>query len=173
MAIELGLHSSSSYIALRGSKQAEERQRVFWTAYILEITLAYNLGRPPSISEEHITVALPKSLEGCATSTLHIHHRQIQHRLISRVYGANRRSLDIEAQAEITFLQRALDDWKTDLANLSDDTFTPYSHSYAFKHNIWFSSTDFHPATGFACITARHSFYTELAHSAQIRLSNQ
>lgn len=47
MAIELGLHSSSNNPVLCGARETETRQRVFWTAYILEITLAYNLGRPP------------------------------------------------------------------------------------------------------------------------------
>lgn len=130
MAIELGLHSSSNNPVLCGARETETRQRVFWTAYILEITLAYNLGRPPSIGEEHITIALPNQSATGMTSILHIKHRQIQHRLISKVYSANAKATRLEAQAQIASLQGELDNWKTEMSSLIDEDFAPYSHEY-------------------------------------------
>ncbi|KAF2010258.1 hypothetical protein BU24DRAFT_496998 [Aaosphaeria arxii CBS 175.79] len=130
MAIELGLHSSSNYSTVKYGTQAEERKRAFWTAYILEITLAYNLGRPPSIGEEHITTALPYQSNAIMTSALHTKHRRIQNCIISRVYGAKHRTTFTEAQRDIAHLQQELDDWKAELSNLSEDTLAPYSHHF-------------------------------------------
>jgi hypothetical protein len=126
IAIELGLHSSSSYTTQQERGEAEVGRRTFWTAYVLEITLAYNLGRPFSIGEEHITAVLPDHSTMGKTSTLHIKHRRIQHRLISKVYGANRDATGIEAQTELALLQNELDDWRTEPSTLSDDAFARY-----------------------------------------------
>ena len=126
IAIELGLHGSSSYTTHQDTGEAEVGRRTFWTAYVLEITLAYNLGRPASIGEEHITAALSTHSTTGETSTLHIKHRRIQHRLISKVYGANRDVTGIEAQTELALLQNQLNEWRTELSALSDDVFAHY-----------------------------------------------
>jgi hypothetical protein len=126
IAIEQGLHSSSSYVIHQDTGQAEVGRRTFWTAFVLEITLAYNLGRPPSIGEEHITAALPTQPTTGMTSILHIKHRQIQHRLISKVYGSKRDATGIDAQTEFVLLQNQLDEWRTELSALSDDVFAYY-----------------------------------------------
>ncbi|UKZ69642.1 uncharacterized protein TrAtP1_010647 [Trichoderma atroviride] len=57
MAVEIGLHCTDEVSdAPDGAK--DQRNRVFWTIYAIEISLAYNLGRPPSIAEDHIAKSL-------------------------------------------------------------------------------------------------------------------
>ena len=96
----------------------ESRNRVFWTAYAIEITISYNLGRPPSISDEHITANYPTYSEQTALAVQHIKHRRIQSRIISQIYcgalAAGHKTAE-EQQQLITKLQTELDDWKVDV----------------------------------------------------------
>lgn len=117
MAIEIGLHQSSCTLQVAQS-EAEERNRAFWTAYIIEIILAYNLGRPPSIAEEHITANLPDNFSTTEVCLHHIRHRQIQGRIIAKVYGAARKQQDLSEaykQDVISGLQAELDNWRMSL----------------------------------------------------------
>jgi hypothetical protein len=122
MAIEIGLHQSSSTLQVTKS-EADERDRVFWTCYIIEIILAYNLGRPPSM-----TVCLH-----------HIRHRRIQGRIIAKVYGAAPTHQDlseIEKQDVISGLQAELDHWKMSLPeafDLSPTSGYPSRYHYASR----------------------------------------
>jgi len=76
-----------------------ERSRVFWTAYSIEISLAYNLGRPPSIGEEHITARLPVvNSRDLSFGLHHIKHRRIQSRIVSQVYNARSRDREVSLQ---------------------------------------------------------------------------
>lgn len=113
----MGLHYTP-----RGSQtreNIEERNRAFWVAYSIEITLAYNLGRPPSISQEHITAQLPTvDSADVALGVHHIKHRQIQSRIVSQVYyGRSRDDSDAveNQQAPIAKLQSELDEWRASL----------------------------------------------------------
>lgn len=122
MAIEIGLHQSSSTLQVTES-EADERNRVFWTAYIIEIVLSYNLGRPPSIGEEHITANLPDTSSTMAICLHHTRHRQIQGRVIARVYGAARRQQglsEVDKQDVISGLQAELDYWRMSLPEAFD-----------------------------------------------------
>jgi hypothetical protein len=92
-----------------------ERNSVFWTAYTIEISLSYNLGRPFSIGEEHITAELPAHSSATSFGILHIKHRQIQARIVSKVYGGAVRteeSSDDARHGVITRLQSRLDSWR-------------------------------------------------------------
>ncbi|KAJ4988028.1 C6 transcription factor [Stagonosporopsis vannaccii] len=127
LAVELGLHSSVHQSKLTDTAR-EERKRIFWTAYSLEISLAYNLGRPPSIGEEHITVELPTSSGKNAASLLHFKHRRIQSRIVAKVYGANcgvSNITDVQAQ-----LQQELNEWKEEVSTLRHDDLIAYPHSF-------------------------------------------
>jgi hypothetical protein len=113
---------------------AESRNRVFWTAYAIEITVSYNLGRPPSISDEHITAEYPEYSVETALATLHIKHRRIQGRIISQVYcgtlSAVHKTLE-EQQGLIARLQIELDDWKADTDTLcSPGDKSPYPQRF-------------------------------------------
>ncbi|KAL3964903.1 hypothetical protein ACCO45_001907 [Purpureocillium lilacinum] len=112
-AIEIGLH----YAPRDGQavdRDMAERSRVFWTAYSIEISLAYNLGRPPSIGEEHITARLPVvNSRDLSFGLHHIKHRRIQSRIVSQVYNARSRDREVslqERQGFIASLQAELDD---------------------------------------------------------------
>lgn len=130
MAIEIGLHHAPKSWQTP-SKELDRRSRVFWTAYALEISLAYNLGRPPSIGEEHITSSLPGNASDTYLAIQHIKHRQIQSRIVSQVYcGTNmaaKKSAD-ERQAVIARLQGELDEWRSSLIRATPrlDTDAPY-----------------------------------------------
>lgn len=115
-AVEIGLHHSSKQCGV-SEDDAESRNRVFWTAYAIEITISYNLGRPPSISDEHITADYPTLSGETALAIQHIKHRRIQGRIISRVYcgalAAGHKTVE-EQQEVIVRLQTELDDWNVD-----------------------------------------------------------
>ncbi|KAG9828035.1 hypothetical protein KCU63_g15464, partial [Aureobasidium melanogenum] len=117
MAVELGLHQSYNSVHITDT-EADARNRVFWTAYIIEILLAYNLGRPPSIGEEHITAKLPVTPSNMPISIHHIKHRQIQGRIVACVYGAAQRqqgSSEEHRHAVLSKLQAELDEWRDSL----------------------------------------------------------
>ena len=114
--MEIGLHHLPTNSGI-SEDDVERRNRVFWTAYAIEITISYNLGRPPSISEEHITAEYPVCSKETALAIQHIKHRRIQSRIISQVYcGALAVGCKIadERQQLISRLQIELDDWKVD-----------------------------------------------------------
>ena len=116
------------------NKEIDKRSRVFWTAYAIEITLAYNLGRPPSIGYQHITARLPGDLGDAALGVRHIKHRQIQSQIVSQVYyGTSHgdvRSLE-EQQKVISNLQSDLDTWMASIStpNAAEGT-TAYPRKY-------------------------------------------
>ncbi|KAL1897621.1 hypothetical protein Sste5346_003927 [Sporothrix stenoceras] len=123
MAMEIGLHHeprqpvapSPEYENVR-----DQRRRVFWTAYVIDISLAYNLGRPPSIGEEHITVRLPHMTKDSALGIHHVRHRQIQSRIVSHVYAGGRVAMSGTADATqtITRIQGELEAWRGELPSV-------------------------------------------------------
>jgi hypothetical protein len=95
--------------------------------------LAYNLGRPPSIGEEHITARLPVNDSRDMSFALHhLKHRQIQSRIVSQIYYCRERGVSHEKQDQlITSLQAELDDWRTTLQDICPrDSNTAYPHRY-------------------------------------------
>jgi hypothetical protein len=113
MAVEIGLHHDPKRW-YASDQHVDQRRRVFWTAYAIEVTLAYNLGRPPSISHEHITTKLPAQTDDVQLGVLHIKHRQIQGKIMSKMYAVSSRE-DVtweERQSVITELQADLEQWR-------------------------------------------------------------
>ncbi|KAJ4535815.1 hypothetical protein HRR77_007759 [Exophiala dermatitidis] len=119
MAVELGLHCSHRNWRIT-EDDIDRRNRVFWTAYVIETTLAYNLGRPPSIVNDHITAKLPICLGEGGLAVHHVRHRMIQNKIISSVYFTNpAQPPDHESRCRIIRdLQAELDDWKTRLGEI-------------------------------------------------------
>ena len=119
MAIEIGLHHDSKRW-FPSEKHIEQRRRVFWTAYAIEVTLAYNLGRPPSISLEHITTKLPNDVPDAQLGILHIRHRQIQGKIISKMYqvSSNDYTTWNQRQSLLAELQSDLDQWRTSISQV-------------------------------------------------------
>ncbi|PSN59775.1 hypothetical protein BS50DRAFT_507798 [Corynespora cassiicola Philippines] len=141
MAIELGLHTPSRASRLPDSEK-EQRKSIFWTIYAMEINLAYNLGRPPSLGEEHITTDLPIASSATCFSTHHIKHRQIQGRIISQVYAANKSARNTtETDVVIARLQEELDEWRLSIPNptkLENATSYPYDFWIRLYHGTSF-----------------------------------
>ncbi|KIW17131.1 hypothetical protein PV08_04322 [Exophiala spinifera] len=117
MTLELGLHC---FHVRTPNHDSDRRNRVFWTMYVIEISLAYNLGRPPSIVNDHITAPLPVSTDKSALALHYIRHRQIQNKLIALVYRTNppKGLSSADGARIIQDLQAELDDWKTQLQQL-------------------------------------------------------
>lgn len=131
MAIETGLHSSQRNSTVSDIEK-DRRSRVFWSAYILEITLAYNLGRPPGISNDWITATLPE-LEDYESAALYlIRHRLIQNKIITAVYCTNTpdRIQNQDAVLTIQRLQSELDQWHLTLQEAANQIHGPYTLRY-------------------------------------------
>lgn len=131
-AVEIGLHHLAK--SPNVPEHGDVYNRVFWTAYAIEITIAYNLGRPPSIGEEHITAELPLQSSETALAIQHIKHRQIQGRIISQVYCGASPSEQKTAEKRsilVNKIQIELDDWRSaiDVLYSSGDQ-SPYPHRY-------------------------------------------
>lgn len=129
-AVEIGLHYSLTG-RQTSTADSDDSNRVFWTAYAIEISLAYNLGRPPSISQEHITARLPTvSSSATALGVHHIRHRQIQARIVSQVYYGNcdeDENIQSTRQIRVTRLQSELDEWRLALSDIcSGEDSGPY-----------------------------------------------
>ncbi|KAL7917604.1 hypothetical protein ACQKWADRAFT_28468 [Trichoderma austrokoningii] len=128
MAVETGLHCTlETNNASEGA--SDQRNRIFSTIYTIDTSLAYNLGRPPSIGEKHIASALTKE---SVTSLHYIRHRQIQNRIIAQVYGINSttRNMSIEKkQLLVLDLQKELNEWQL---NIPVDSRDNVSYPYRF-----------------------------------------
>lgn len=137
MAVEKGLHCTlEASDAPDGAK--DQRNRVFWTIYAIEISLAYNLGRPPSIGEDHIASALPKPTNENLTSLHHMRHRQLQSRIVTQIYGINSctRNMPVDKkELLISDLQKELDEWQANIpADSRDDE--PYPYRFAITTSL-------------------------------------
>lgn len=136
MAIEIGLHHAPKPWQA-SDQESDQKNRVFWTAYAIEISLAYNLGRPPSIGDEHITAKLPKYAEETALGIHHINHRQIQSRIVSQVYCSANKSGHVtqEDGSRIIFnLQNDLNKWRDNLPTFAQSNgASPYPYRCASK----------------------------------------
>ena len=129
MALELGLHSNSRQWRI-SANAIEERNRIFWTAFAIETTLAYNLGRPPSISEDFVSADLPLLTGETALALRHIEHRRIQSSIVGSVYCLTPRTRSLPPQERmqiIAQIQERLDEWMSSLheawPSLSDSAY--------------------------------------------------
>ncbi|KAL7893521.1 fungal-specific transcription factor domain-containing protein [Trichoderma sp. SZMC 28014] len=141
MAVELGLHCTSeasdvSHVA------KDQRSRVFWSIYAIETSLAYNLGRPPSIGECHIASPLPISTNETLTSLHYVRHRQLQSRIVAKVYGINSSTQNMQIEEKkllILDLQKELDEWQANIpADSRKDASYPYSYWNRLYHGTSF-----------------------------------
>lgn len=69
MAVILGLHVNIHVSQLPDPVLREHRNRVFWTAFILDRLWACKLGCPPAVQDEDIQVDLPTDLAPPTTTT--------------------------------------------------------------------------------------------------------
>jgi hypothetical protein len=85
MAVETGLHRDPKRWHT-SEQQVDQQRRISWTAYAIEVTLAYNFGHLPSIGHENITSKLPDEIDNVRLGVFYIRHRQNQGRIMSRMY---------------------------------------------------------------------------------------
>jgi len=116
MATELGLHRDGRRWNLT-EEQIERRSRVFWVTYVMEVTVAFNYGRPPSIAYYAIDVPFPRETPQTVMPIYTMRQRLLQGRVIEELYsfkpnfGPNlNRSATVlvELQAELDALHFAL-----------------------------------------------------------------
>ncbi|KZF21948.1 hypothetical protein L228DRAFT_268457 [Xylona heveae TC161] len=132
LAIELGLHRHIDSWKFTAD-ESELRRRVFWTTYAIEITLAFNLGRPASISFEDADVPFPKATEDMIMPVHHIRHRQIQEQMLFQVYRGRKDNAFPTTEAResvLSTLQKKLDRWHQDLHDLHSRSTSPYPVEY-------------------------------------------
>ncbi|EAU37937.1 predicted protein [Aspergillus terreus NIH2624] len=132
LAIELGLHRHNDNWKL-SEDELDLRRRVFWTTYAIEITLAFNLGRPASISFEDADAPFPKATEDMIMPIHHFRHRQIQEQMLSQVYRGRKRNIPTsteETQLILDKLQDQLDRWHLELYELHRQSTSPYPVEY-------------------------------------------
>lgn len=157
MAVEIGLHCTPGASDL-SDEAKDQRNRVFWTIYAIEISLAYNLGRPSSIGDDHIASTLPKSTNENLSSLHHVRHRQIQSRIVAQIYGITNstRKMSVEKkQLLILDLQKDLDEWQVNIpVNSQYEVAYPYRFVKITLLNI-FICADSIKATGIAFIMAQ------------------
>ncbi|KAL7907628.1 fungal-specific transcription factor domain-containing protein [Trichoderma velutinum] len=133
MAVETGLHCTPK-TSNQSDSAKDESNRLFWTIYVVEISLAYNLGRPPSIGEEHIASELPRPSNENLLSLHHIRHRQIQSRVVAQIYSVNNRNRNMsteQTQMLVSNLQQELDEWRLNIPLIPhSEGIYPYPYSY-------------------------------------------
>ncbi|KAL7941282.1 fungal-specific transcription factor domain-containing protein [Trichoderma barbatum] len=142
MAIEMGLHYTPKTNNHSDSAKGQ-RSRIFWTIYAIEISLAYNLGRPPSIGAEHIAVELPEPLNENLLSLHHIRHRQIQSKVVTQIYGVNHQTRNMtteQKQILISSVQEELDKWRTNIP-VSPHSGGVHPYPYCYWDRLYHGTT--------------------------------
>lgn len=168
MAVEIGLHHDPKRWYM-SEQHMNQRRRVFWTAYAIEVTLAYNLGRPPSISPEQITTRLPSDTSDIYLGILHIKHRQIQGKIMSRMYqiSSGEGVTWDQRQSLIAELQIDLDEWRASIPQTDASVVSPHPSWLVYLHSRCESMILMPtPATGTDSIIQQPSSSTEPARSA-------
>lgn len=97
------------------------------------MTLAFNLGRPPCISYEDADAPLPKATADMAMPIHHIQHRQIQEKMLVRVYRRRKHTAFTVSEAKQSVmgdLQDQLDRWHQELYQLHAQSTSPYPVEY-------------------------------------------
>ncbi|KAK9237014.1 fungal-specific transcription factor domain-containing protein [Lipomyces kononenkoae] len=108
LAIELGLHRHSDNWKL-SADESDLRRRVFRTTYAIEITLAFNLGRPASIYFEDADAPFPNAIEDMIMPIHHFRHRQIQEQMLSQVYRGRKSNMSTSAEENQFILDKLQD----------------------------------------------------------------
>lgn len=96
--------------------------------------LAYNLGRPPSIGDEHITIPLPAETSNTLSSCHYIKHRRIQSKILHNVYRANSsgEALSTEQRQKVLAdLQSELEEWRAQISTSESQARESYPYRFA------------------------------------------
>ncbi|KAF4494145.1 transcription activator acu-15 [Fusarium agapanthi] len=167
----------------------ERRKRIFWTAYMLERSVARTMGRPHSISDRDIDVALPANIDDeldtdeailaaivesnqhpaqitALTPAIHIFRlQQIDSKISHTVCRVDKDVSEIKPQ-KVTFLRQALEEWKaaipqTDPGNKPHPYLTTDYHMIQYHKAIILLNLPFLPS-----LTPLSPTFHEIVHSA-------
>lgn len=104
LAISLGLHKARPYPSLMEEEMAK---RAFWSLYNLDRLIASTLGRPLGISDDDISVGLPRELNedgleapGASTMTIPLQVIRLR-RIFSRIYHYRKSSFLLSALSSL------------------------------------------------------------------------
>ncbi|OAL23373.1 hypothetical protein AYO22_06423 [Fonsecaea multimorphosa] len=151
-----GLHRKTNNLS---NLVDQRRKRIFWTAYMLERSVARTVGRPYSVSDRDIDVALPANIEdsyeteeeitaAIAQSSANPHHitsltaaihiiriQQLESKISHTVCRVDKPISELNPH-KITKLRNALEEWKAAI---------PYYVSHPDKEGkLPYSTTDYH-----------------------------
>jgi hypothetical protein len=130
--IDNGLHRKAANLS---PSLDERRKRIFWTAYMLERSIARTMGRPHSISDRDIDVPLPANIDdeldtdeailaaitesnehpsriAALTPAIHVFRlQQIDSKISHMVCRVDKEVFAIKPQ-KVAYLRDALEEWK-------------------------------------------------------------
>ncbi|KAF5704607.1 transcription activator acu-15 [Fusarium mundagurra] len=184
--IDNGLHRQATNLA---PTLDERRKRIFWTAYMLEISVARTMGRPHSISDRDIDVALPANIDDeldtdgailaaiaesnqhpsqitALTPAIHIFRlQQIDSKISYTVCRVDKDVSEIKPH-KVTRLRQALEEWKagipqTDPENKPHPYLTTDYHMIQYHKAIILLNLPFLPT-----LTPQSPTFQEIVHSA-------
>ncbi|KAJ5232539.1 hypothetical protein N7468_005495 [Penicillium chermesinum] len=136
LCIDMGLHRHNADWKF-SPDEWDIRQRVFWVTYAIDRTVCFNLGRPVTLSDDHIDTPFPNAESqsqspepSIALALHHIRLRIIQTRIINEVYTlGNSKTQDTAHQRGqiLASIQEQLDEWRSQLRQIYSSHQTPHS----------------------------------------------
>jgi hypothetical protein len=184
--IDNGLHRQAANLS---PSLGERRKRIFWTAYMLERSIARTMGRPHSISDRDIDVPLPANIDDeldtdeailaaitesnqhpsritALTPAIHVFRlQQIDSKISHTVCRVDKEVSAIKPQ-KVALLRDALEEWKagipqTGLENKPHPYLTMDYHMIQYHKAIILLNLPFLPT-----LTPQNPTFHEIAHSA-------
>ncbi|KAF5578267.1 transcription activator acu-15 [Fusarium pseudocircinatum] len=184
--IDNGLHRQAANLS---PILDERRKRIFWTAYMLERSVARTMGRPHSISDRDIDVPLPANIDDgldtdeailaaiaesnqypcritALTPAIHIFRlQQIDSKISYTVCRVDKDVSNIKPH-KVARLRQALEEWKagipqTDPGNKSHPYLTTDYHMIQYHKAIMLLNLPFLPT-----LTPQSPTFHEIVHSA-------
>ncbi|OKL59507.1 hypothetical protein UA08_05033 [Talaromyces atroroseus] len=155
LCIDMGLHRHNPDWSFTVDEW-DIRRRLFWVTYALDRTVCFNLGRPLTLSDDHIDALFPSPERhghadepNIALALHHIQLRSIQTRIISEVYTVSKSKTTIDYHQRVQILdaiQKELDDWRNRLDSIYSSHQTP--HSFQWYKRLYHTTTaSLHRAT--------------------------
>jgi hypothetical protein len=186
--IDNGLHRQATNLS---PSLDERRKRIFWTAYMLERSIARTMGRPHSISDRDIDVPLPANIDNeldtdeailaaiaeskqhpsritTLTPAIHIFRlQQIDSKISHTVCRVDKDVSAIKAH-KVARLRDALEEWKAGIPQTGPENTKPHHpylttdyHMIQYHKAIILLNLPFLPA-----LTPQHPTFHEIVHSA-------
>ncbi|KAH7252786.1 fungal-specific transcription factor domain-containing protein [Fusarium tricinctum] len=184
--IDNGLHRKAANLS---PSLDERRKRIFWTAYMLERSIARTMGRPHSISDRDIDVPLPANINDeldtdeailaaitdsnqhpsritALTPAIHVFRlQQIDSKISHTVCRVDKEVSAIKPQ-KVARLREALEEWKAGIPHTGlEDKPHPYLttdyHMIQYHKAIILLNLPFLPT-----LTPQNPTFHEIAHSA-------